>query len=39
MKTISLYSFILIALVKSIASFSCKDVYLDSKENLDKAMR
>jgi len=38
MKTISLYTFILVALIKSIASFSCEDVYLDSKETLYKAI-
>ncbi|ORX81936.1 hypothetical protein BCR32DRAFT_292980 [Anaeromyces robustus] len=37
MKTISLYIFTLIVLVKSIASFSCEDVHLDSKETLYKA--
>jgi len=38
MKSLSLYIFILTVLVKSITSFSCKDVFLDSKETLDKAI-
>ncbi|ORX52230.1 hypothetical protein BCR36DRAFT_582731 [Piromyces finnis] len=38
MKTISLYIFIVTALVKTAFSFRCEDVYLDSKETLYKAI-
>eukprot|EP00833_Pecoramyces_ruminatium_P005477 jgi/Orpsp1_1/1179509/evm.model.c7180000069601.1 len=37
MKSLSLCIFIFGVLVKSISSFSCEDVFLDSKENLYKA--
>ncbi|KAL6628635.1 autophagy-related protein 27 [Neocallimastix sp. 'constans'] len=37
MKSLCLYIVILATLIKSIASFSCEDIYLDSKNTLYKA--
>ena len=39
MKSLCLYIVILATLIKSIASFSCEDIYLDSKNTLYKATR
>jgi len=39
MKSLSLYIFIIATIIKSISTFNCKDVKLESKNTLDKAIR